>query len=90
VLSLPDAATYLRLSEQKLLGLVRVQNLPARKMGAEWRFLKTAIDEWLSQPVPDRNREGIWAFAGAWKDDQHAAEMLKEIYRKRGRPMTEK
>ena len=89
VLSLPEAATYLRLGEEEVLRLVCKQNLPARQVGSEWRFLKTAIDDWLSRPLTQQNKEGVWAFAGAWKNDPHAAQMLKDIYRKRGRPMTE-
>jgi hypothetical protein len=27
--------------------------------------------------------------AGSWKDDPYLDEMLEEIYRRRGRPMTE-
>jgi len=33
--------------------------------------------------------EGLWAAAGSWKDDPYRDDLLKEIYRQRGRPMTE-
>jgi excisionase family DNA binding protein len=89
VLTLGEAAAYLRLPEQEVLRLVREQDLPARPVGKEWRLFKAAIQEWLSQPLSKTKQEGIWAFAGAWKDDPHAEEMLREIYHRRGRPMTE-
>jgi excisionase family DNA binding protein len=88
VLTLDEAAAFLRLPAVEVLRLIREQDLPARRIGTDWRFFKKAIEEWLSQPPSKANKEGIWAFAGAWKDDPHAEEMLKEIYRRRGRPMT--
>jgi excisionase family DNA binding protein len=90
VLTLPEAAAYLRLPEEDVLRLIDEQALPGRRSGNEWRFSKTAIQQWLSQPPSKANQEGIWAFAGAWKDDPYADAMLEEIYRRRGRPITEK
>jgi excisionase family DNA binding protein len=90
VLTLPEAAAYLRFSEADVVRLIDEQALPARRLGNEWRFSKTAIQQWLSQPLSKANQEGIWAFAGIWKDDPFAEEMLEEIHRRRGRPITEK
>jgi len=72
-----------------VLRLIHNQDLPGRFAGAEWRFLKAAIQEWLSKPLPRPSKEAQLAVAGSWKDDPDAEEMLKEIYKKRGRPMTE-
>jgi excisionase family DNA binding protein len=89
VLNLTEAAAYLRLPAEDVLRMVREQALPARHVGTEWRFLKTAIQGWLSQPQPQQTGEGVWAFAGAWKDDPHVEEMLQEIHRRRGRSTAE-
>jgi excisionase family DNA binding protein len=90
VLTLAEAAAYLRLSEPDVLRLVREQGLPARQLGSEWRFLKTAIQDWLgAAPAARSNKEAWMALAGVWKDDPFREDMLKEIYRQRGRPMTE-
>jgi excisionase family DNA binding protein len=90
VLTLAEAAGYFRLSDADVLQLVQEQGLPARQVGAEWRFLKAAIDDWLrAGPGPRANKEAWMALAGAWKDDPLVEEELKEIYRQRGRPMTE-
>lgn len=89
VMTLAEAAAYLRLPETEVLHAVREQDLPARQLGTEWRFFKNAIQGWLSTSGPKGKQEGIWSFAGAWKDDPHVEEMLQEIYRQRGRPMTE-
>lgn len=47
VLTLAEAATYLRVPEDELLRLVEDHDIPAQKIGAEWRFLKKALAEWL-------------------------------------------
>ena len=51
VLTLSEAAAYLRLPEDEVLRLIEEQSLPARRAGKEWRFLKAAIQEWLSREV---------------------------------------
>jgi excisionase family DNA binding protein len=90
VFTLSEAAAYLRLSEADVLRLVEDQHLPARQLGKEWRFLKAAIQDWLrAGPPPKPSREAQLAAIGSWKDDPYLEEMLKEIYRQRGRSMTE-
>jgi excisionase family DNA binding protein len=90
VFTLGEAAAYLRLSEPDVLLLVQEQRLPGRQLGNEWRFLKAAIQDWLrTGPPPKGSKEAWMALAGAWKDDPYVEEELKDIYRRRGRPMTE-
>jgi excisionase family DNA binding protein len=89
VLTLSEAAAYLRLPEQQVVSLVHSQDLPGRFTGREWRFLKSAIQEWLSQPPPKYSKEAQLSVAGLLKDDPDLVPMVEEIYRKRGRPITE-
>ncbi len=89
VFTLAEAAAYLRLPEEEVLQLVHKQKLPARQVGENWRFFKKAIQEWLSQPHSTEEKEGIWAAAGSWKDDPYLDDLLKEVHRRRGRPMIE-
>lgn len=89
VLTLGEAAAYLRFSEADVQRLVEEQGLPARRLGNEWRFFKGAIQEWLSAPVRPSQPQGIWAAAGALKDDPYLDAMLQEIERMRGRPTSE-
>jgi excisionase family DNA binding protein len=90
VLTLAEAAEYLRLSPVDVLRSIHEQALPARLLGTEWRLLKSAIQEWLrSSPPPGANKEAWMSLAGAWKDDPYVEQELKEIYRRRGRPMVE-
>ncbi len=48
VLSLAEAASYLRVSEEEVLRLAEERNIPAQRIGGEWRFLKRALDHWLT------------------------------------------
>lgn len=89
VLTLSEAAAYLRLPEADVMRLVDQQALPARRLANEWRFLKAAIQQWLSTPPPKYSKEAQLAVVGSWKDDPYVEDELKETYRQRGRPMTE-
>jgi excisionase family DNA binding protein len=90
VLTLAEAAAYLRVPERDLLPMISTQGLPARKIGEEWRLLKSAVQDWLRAPQPAAAKPDFWATQlGAFKDDPSLEEMLQEIYDRRGRPMTE-
>jgi excisionase family DNA binding protein len=88
VLTLAEAAAYLRLSEADVLDLVHSQNLPGRFTGSEWRFLKAALQQWLStgSPTVQARKEAQLALAGKYKDDSDLRRICDEAYRKRGRP----
>jgi excisionase family DNA binding protein len=47
VLTLAEAASFLRVPEAELLRLVEAHDIPAQQIGGEWRFLKKALAEWL-------------------------------------------
>jgi excisionase family DNA binding protein len=89
VFTLGEAAAYLRVPEAQVIRLVQQQELPGRLLGQEWRFLKTALQDWLRTPPPRGSKEAFLSLAGSWKDDPYVEEELKEIYKRRGRPMTE-
>jgi excisionase family DNA binding protein len=89
VLTLSEAAAYLRISENDVLRMVSEQGLVGRRIGVEWRFLKSSLQDWLRTTPAKGSKEALLAMAGAWKDDPDLEEMVKEIYRQRGRPITE-
>lgn len=89
VLTLSEAAAYLRITEEEVVRLTSEQKLPGRQIGEGWRFFKVALQEWLAQPVSTSKPKDIWSVAGSWKDDPYLEDMLKEIYARRGRPMPE-
>jgi excisionase family DNA binding protein len=89
VLTLAEAAAYLRLPDAEVVGLVQTQDMPGRRAGTEWRFLKSAIQEWLSKPPPKYSKEAQLAAAGSFRDDPDLLAIVEDAYRKRGRPITE-
>src|SRR5277367_64155 len=71
VLTLAEMATYLRLPEANVIAAVNTQGLPGRQLGTEWRFLKSAVQQWLSRGAPtlESRKAAQMALAGKYKDD---------------------
>jgi excisionase family DNA binding protein len=60
VMTLSEAASYLRVSRNSIIDLVREQNLPATKLAGKWRFKRTAVDHWMELQLnhyPRNNRQ---------------------------------
>jgi excisionase family DNA binding protein len=89
VLTLAEAAAYLRVPEADLFALVSRQDYPGRQIGKEWRFLKSALQDWLRAPQLKSGKEALLAISGTHQDDPFLEEIVREAYRQRGRPMTE-
>ena len=91
VLTLAETAAYLRLPEADVIAAVSTQGLPGRLVNEEWRFLKAALQQWLSvsEPTAEMRNAAMLAMAGAWKDDPDLEDVVEDVYRKRGRPITE-
>lgn len=49
VLNLEEASQLFQVSSKTFLKLLREDNLPARKIGREWRFSRTALLNWIAQ-----------------------------------------
>ena len=90
VLTLAEAAAYLRLTEDDVLRLVREQGLPGRVIGEDARFLKAGLQRWLDAPSGSAGAAAFWrTHFGALADDPYLEDILKETYRRRGRPEAE-
>jgi hypothetical protein len=87
ILSLAEAAAYLRLPEKDVIAAATTQGLPGRMVAGEWRFFKTAIQQWLSvsQPTAEMRKAAQLALAGAWTDDPDIEQIVEEAMRRRGR-----
>ena len=88
VLNLAEVAAYLRLPEEKVDQLAGESKLPGRRIGDDWRFLKVTVDEWLAGASKTATFWG--AAAGAFKDDPDFKKIVRNAYRRRGRPVTER
>ena len=91
VMTLTEAAAYLRVSEKDLIGATVTQGLPGKMIGGEWRFTKSSIQQWLATPsmTPEMRRAAQLAMAGSCKDDPDLPEILEDAMRRRGRPLME-
>ena len=49
VLNLEQAMEFFGVSERTMIKLLREERIPARKIGREWRFNKSALLDWLGK-----------------------------------------
>lgn len=89
VLTLREAAAYMRVAEEDVLRLAHLQELPGRQIGSEWRFLKAGLQHWLRTPARESAKDALLALAGAWKDDPDIDEIVRQAHRRRGRQSAE-
>src|SRR5271156_2462232 len=87
VLTLEEAASYLRVPADAVVRMIDAEGLPARRFGADWRFYKVALQAWLGAARPKR---GILNHIGRIKGDPYSEEMLRKIYARRRQPEPEK
>jgi excisionase family DNA binding protein len=64
VLTLSEAAAYLRVAESHVQHLAETRSLPGREIGGEWRFLKAGLQDWLRAPTAGSGKEAFLALAG--------------------------
>jgi hypothetical protein len=50
VMNAEQAGQFLQLDEAEVIELAEAGKLPGRKLGAAWRFARTALVAWLSTP----------------------------------------
>jgi excisionase family DNA binding protein len=77
VMTLSETATFLRVSEEAVLLAITEQGLEGRQIGSDWRFLRSAVEDWL------RHRSlkaRLLATSGSLKDDPQMDRLLKNIY----------
>jgi excisionase family DNA binding protein len=86
VLTLEEAAAYLRLPPETVARQILQGEIPGRQVGTEWRFLQSALDEWLSTRDA---RRALLRHAGSFADDESLGELRSEAYRQRDRPETD-
>lgn len=49
VLTIREASQFLRIGKTTLYKLARKEEIPARKVGREWRFVKSELIRWLKE-----------------------------------------
>ena len=59
-LTMKEAAEYLKMGRSTIYKLLREGNLPAHKVGREWRFDAAELDEWVKAgklALPEDDKE---------------------------------
>lgn len=82
VLSLEEVAAYLRLAPEVVEAQASAGNLPGWRIANTWRFLRSAVDEWLRN---QDSRTVLLQQAGALADDEMLDTLRANIYAQRQR-----
>jgi excisionase family DNA binding protein len=53
-MTLEEVAEYLKLKPQTIYTWAQEKKIPAAKLGKEWRFRKSIIDEWFLQHIDEK------------------------------------
>jgi excisionase family DNA binding protein len=51
VMTSVEAADYLKMHVKTVCRLAKEGKIPARKVGSEWRFLRSVLDRWLAEAL---------------------------------------
>ncbi|MCK5344615.1 MAG: helix-turn-helix domain-containing protein [Candidatus Heimdallarchaeota archaeon] len=54
IMTLEEVANYLKLKPQTIYTWAQEKRIPAAKLGKEWRFKKSIIDEWFNNHIDEK------------------------------------
>ena len=89
VLTASAVGDYLRVPETAVVRLAQAGELPGRQIDKEWRFLKSALQDWLRNSARKTGKEAFLALAGSWKDDPDIEQIVHDALRRRRQAMSE-
>ncbi len=58
ILTLPEVAQLLKVAEKTVYTMAQKSQLPAFKVGGQWRFQRVDIDRWIEQQKANARDEG--------------------------------
>ena len=82
ILTLEETSEYLRLPVEIVLNQALKGDIPGRQIGDNWRFLKSAINDWLRSKD---SRSILLSQAGAFANDDSLTKLRETVYQARGR-----
>jgi excisionase family DNA binding protein len=83
VLDLANAAIFLHLPRRKVRALAETGELRGRKVGRDWRFLKTELENWLRGDLDPT--QALLQQAGLFKNSEVFPEVVEAIQKARQR-----
>ncbi len=54
IMTLEEVAAYLKVKPQTIYTWAQEKKIPGAKLGKEWRFKKSIIDEWYLQHIDNK------------------------------------
>ena len=74
ILTLPEAAIFLKIKQSTLEKMAREHRIPAKKVGRQWRFLQAKLEAWLSDDYDNHALQAI----GTEKQEAIKCQLKKE------------
>ena len=68
IMTLEEVAKYLKMKPQTIYLWAQKGQIPAVKLGKEWRFRRDVIDEWLNQRFDEKYKPIINKLDGKSED----------------------
>jgi excisionase family DNA binding protein len=94
ILTLEEAATYLKLPKRVLEEQVDLGTIPGRNIAGHWRFFKPTLNQWLSEEPSKKkelsSKELFLSQAGVFANDPTFPQLIEQIYANRRRLDSEK
>lgn len=59
IMDIKELAVYLGIGKSKIYSLIRLKKIPASRIGRQYRFSKTVIDEWLKERLITQGADGL-------------------------------
>jgi excisionase family DNA binding protein len=69
IMTLEEVAEYLRVKPQTIYSWAQEKKIPAAKLGKEWRFRKSMIDQWFNEHIDDKFKQ--WHSANSGDKPSH-------------------
>jgi len=54
IMTLEEVAAYLKLKPQTIYTWAQEKKIPAAKIGKEWRFKRSVLDEWFNNHIDEK------------------------------------
>ncbi|GHT60503.1 hypothetical protein AGMMS50222_06240 [Endomicrobiia bacterium] len=51
IMDVKDLSKYLGIGKSKIYSLIRMKEIPASKIGRQYRFSKSVVDSWLGDKI---------------------------------------
>src|SRR3989338_3580020 len=58
VMDIRELALYLGLGKSKIYALIRMRKIPASRIGRQYRFSKSVVDQWLKETLITKDQGG--------------------------------